>query len=93
MNGKENSKIRVNTVTSLMPILLEDLEKRKFERILGHILDPREYWAQFPIPSVAMDHPSFRPDTVGGNLVWRGPVGCVAIGIWRAGWYAMGDEI
>lgn len=73
VNGKENKKIRVNTVTSLMPILLKDLEERKFERILEHILDPREYWAQFPIPSVAMNHPSFRPDTVGGNLVWRGP--------------------
>jgi glycogen debranching enzyme len=22
---------------------------------------------------VAMNHPTYRPDTVGGNLVWRGP--------------------
>lgn len=73
VNGKENSKIRVNTFTSLMPILLEDLEETKFDRLLNHILDPEEYWAKYPVASVAMSDPTFRPDTVGGNLVWRGP--------------------
>lgn len=73
INGKSNEKIRVNTVSSLMPILLGDLEEHRFERILKHIQNPKEYWAKYPIPSVAMNDPSFRPDTVGGNLVWRGP--------------------
>jgi len=73
INGKGNVKIRVNTVSSLMPILLGDLEDYRFERILKHIQDPLEYWANYPVPSVAMNHSSFRPDTVGGNLVWRGP--------------------
>lgn len=73
INGKDNKKIRVNTVSSLMPILLSDLEEYKFDRILKHILDPKEYWANYPVPSVAMNHSSFRPDTAGGNLVWRGP--------------------
>lgn len=73
VNGRENAKMRVNTVSSLMPILLQDTEGETFDRILHHILDPEEYWAKYPIPSVAMNHPSYRPDTVGGNLVWRGP--------------------
>ncbi len=73
INGKDNVKIRVNTVSSLVPILLGDLEENKFERILKHIQKPEEYWAKYPIPSVAMNESSFRPDTVGGNLVWRGP--------------------
>lgn len=73
VNARGNRKIQVNTVSSLMPILLGDLEENKFDRILEHVLDPKEYWATFPVPSVAMNHSSFRPDTVGGNLVWRGP--------------------
>ena len=73
INGVDNRKIRVNTVSSLMPILLGDLQEDRFDRLLKHILNPTEYWAKFPIPSVAMNHPSFRPNTVGGNLVWRGP--------------------
>ena len=40
---------------------------------MAHLLNPDEYWAEFPIPSTAMNHPTYRPETVGGNLVWRGP--------------------
>lgn len=73
VNGRENVKMRVNTVSSLMPILLTDIEEEKYQRILHHLTNPDEYWAEYPVPSVAMNHPSFRPDTVGENLVWRGP--------------------
>lgn len=73
VNGKTNKKIRVNTFTSLMPLLLSDLDSAKRDRLMKHLLDPAEYWAKYPIPSTAMNHPTYRPDTVGGNLVWRGP--------------------
>ena len=73
VNGKENQKLRVNTFTSLMPLLLADLAPKKVEALMAHLLNPEEYWAEFPIPSTAMNHPTYRPETVGGNLVWRGP--------------------
>ena len=73
VNGKENKKLRVNTFTSLMPLLLADLAPKKVEALMAHLLNPDEYWAEFPIPSTAMNHPTYRPETVGGNLVWRGP--------------------
>ena len=73
VNGKENKKIRVNTFTSLMPLLLSDIDQAKSDRLMAHVLNPEEYWATYPIPSTAMNHPTFRPNTVGGNLVWRGP--------------------
>jgi len=73
VNGKENQKLRVNTFTSLMPLLLADLAPKKVEALMAHLLNPDEYWAEFPIPSTAMNHPTYRPETVGGNLVWRGP--------------------
>jgi neutral trehalase len=73
VNGKSNKKIRVNTFTSLMPLLLTDIDQAKVDRLMAHLLSPEEYWATYPIPSTAMNHPTFRPNTVGGNLVWRGP--------------------
>ncbi|MFM7889967.1 MAG: amylo-alpha-1,6-glucosidase [Actinomycetota bacterium] len=73
VNGKTDRKIEVNTFSSLMPLLLGDLDPKKRDRLMEHLLDPREYWAEYPIPTVAMNHPTFRPDTVGGNLVFRGP--------------------
>jgi hypothetical protein len=73
VSGKENLHIQVNTFTSLMPLLLEDLNPDKVAALISHITNPEEYWAEYPIPSVAMNHPAFQPDTVGGDLVWRGP--------------------
>jgi neutral trehalase len=73
VNGKSNKKIRVNTFTSLMPLLFTDIDQEKTDRLMAHVLNPEEYWATYPIPSTAMNHPTFRPNTVGGNLVWRGP--------------------
>lgn len=73
VNGKENKQLRVNTFMSLMPLLLPDLDKRKADLLIARILNPEEYWAEYPIPSTAMNHPTYRPDTVGGTLVWRGP--------------------
>jgi glycogen debranching enzyme len=73
VNGKENKPLNVNTFMSLMPLLLSDLDKDKVDLLIARLLNPDEYWAEYPIPSVAMNHPTYRPDTVGGNLVWRGP--------------------
>ncbi len=73
VNGRANHKMRTNTVSSLMPLLLQDLDIAKYQALMNHLLNPDEYWATFPVPSVAMNHPSYRPDVVGTNLVWRGP--------------------
>jgi neutral trehalase len=73
VSGKENRQIKVNTFTCLMPLLQQDLDPDKVAALISHITNPEEYWAKYPIPSVPMNHPSFQPDTVGGDLVWRGP--------------------
>jgi hypothetical protein len=70
--GRREQMLRVNTVSSLMPLLLEDLPPAQAQALIGHISDPAEYWASFPVPSVAMNEPSFAPGQVGGILVWRG---------------------
>lgn len=71
--NKANTKIRVNTFTSLMPLFLADLPKDKADRLISHLLNPEEYWAEYPVPTVSMTEPTFEPGTVGEILVWRGP--------------------
>lgn len=40
----------------------------------GH-LDGRQFWATYPVPSVALDEPSFLPNSRLNDhrLIWRGP--------------------
>jgi hypothetical protein len=81
LSGKDGRHLRTDTITALFPLLLPDIGPGIAQRLIDHVCDPEAYWPRFPIPSVSMREPSFRPDTVGGTLVWRGPT-------WiNANWY------
>jgi len=71
--GNAERRLEVNTVTSLFPLLLPGMADDVVERLVGHLTDPAEYAAPFPVPSVAMDEDGYDPGVVGRNLVWRGP--------------------
>lgn len=71
--GSAESWLTTNTVTSLFPLLLGDLPTEVVSRLVRHLTDPSEYAADYPVPSVAMNEPSYAAGTVGGSLVWRGP--------------------
>jgi glycogen debranching enzyme len=71
--GPEEKPLRVLTSASLMPLILEDLDESVAHRLVQeHLLEPAEFWTRFPIPSVAIDEPSFDPAFRTG-VVWRGP--------------------
>jgi glycogen debranching enzyme len=71
--GLREEPLRVNTVSSLMPILLPDLPTTVVDALAEHLSDPSEYGAAFPVPSVALDEPSYLAPAPGSRLVWRGP--------------------
>jgi len=60
--------IRLKTPLSLLPLLCGCLQKGKAERLVSHLFAEKEFWTEFPVPSVAADEPAFNPDQM-----WRGP--------------------
>ena len=70
--GADEEMLRTNSVSSLMPLVLPDLPAPVAASLVDHLEDPREYSAPFPVPSVAMNVPSFSAAPI-GKLVWRGP--------------------
>jgi hypothetical protein len=66
---------RTKTIVSLFPLLLPDLPAEVAARLVEHLTDPREFWTEFPVPSVAIDEPAFTRDSrvAGRRLIWRGP--------------------
>jgi hypothetical protein len=71
--GEGERMLKVNTVSCLLPILLPDLPREQVAALVRHIQDPAEYAAAFPVPSVAMNEPSYLTPTPENKLVWRGP--------------------
>jgi len=70
--GADEETLRTNSISSLMPLVLPDLPAPIAASLVDHLEDPREYSAPFPVPSVAMNVPSFSAAPI-GKLVWRGP--------------------
>jgi len=65
--------LRILTVASIFPLVLEDLDPNVVRRLLKeHLLDPAEFWTRYPVPTVAVDEPNFDP-SFRGQAVWRGP--------------------
>ncbi len=64
---------KVLTFSSLFPLILADLDPSKAKRLIDdHLLNAREFWLPYPVPSVAATEPSFDPKWR-TNTTWRGP--------------------
>jgi hypothetical protein len=100
LDGRGERRGHVKTVISLMPLLLADLPAEIAARLLEHVTDPREFWTPFPVPSVALDEPSFSRDSRvdGSRRIWRGPCSMstnwlLALGLRRHGRADLADEL
>jgi glycogen debranching enzyme len=73
--GSRERRIEIKTVESLMPLLLASLDAGVAARLVEHLADPTSFWTRFPVPSVALDEPSFTTgaEIRGQRCIWRGP--------------------
>jgi len=62
----DGSFIPVRAVAGFMPLLLEDVPPQRVDALEGALLDPTAFGAVCPIPSVALDEPTWSTD------MWRG---------------------
>jgi glycogen debranching enzyme len=70
--GTREVSYGVKTITSLFPLILEDLDPAIAQRLVDdHLHNPAEFWLPYPLPSVAADEPTFDPEAKTG-LLWRG---------------------
>ena len=90
----------VKTIISLLPLLLTDLPEKVATRLVEHLANPNEFWAPYPVPSVALDEAPFRRDSHvnGSRRIWRGPCSLntnwlLSLGLRRHGEHALADEL
>ena len=71
--GTDEQRARTLTFTSLFPLALESLDQSMARRLVeDHLLNEREFWLPYPVPSVAATEPSFDPENR-AQTTWRGP--------------------
>lgn len=64
------NQVKVKTIGAFSTLNLDIGKERADTLVHKHLKSPNEFWADYPVPSVAMDEPSFRPD--GGFVIWIG---------------------
>lgn len=69
----EHKKIKRLTISSLCPLILDNVPERMLHGLMGHLRDPEEFWTPYPLPSVARNDSVFDPKH-GFYCNWRGPV-------------------
>lgn len=68
--GKNYQKIKVKTWAIFAPLFAGILTQEEAKKLVEkHLLNPKEFWTTYPIPTVSLDEPSFDP-----KGFWRGPV-------------------
>ena len=73
LSGDAEEQVKVLTFTSLFPLILPDLDPDIAARLVDeHLLNEKEFWLPYPIPSVAANEPSFDPEWK-TRTTWRGP--------------------
>jgi glycogen debranching enzyme len=88
----------VVTVTSLLPLILDNLDPAICRRLVeDHLHNPSEFWLPFPVPSVAANEASFDPEAKTG-LLWRGSTWVnmnwfLVDGLRRHGYPAIAEEL
>ena len=63
---------RIETIQTLLPILLDDLPVNIQQQLLAKITDPQKFWLSYPVPTVGRSEYVFNPKE--SLLLWRGPV-------------------
>jgi len=68
--NKEEYTIPIKTISSLFPIIL-DIPEKYTNSLLEHLTSKKEFWTEYPIPSVSIDESSFGP-LIDTRFIWRG---------------------
>jgi len=73
LSGKKEERVRTLTFSILFPLILPELDASIARRLVqDHLLNEREFWLPYPVPSVAASEPSFDPEWK-TDTTWRGP--------------------
>ena len=71
--GVAETPVKVVTISSLMPLILNDLPQPVADRLVRQwVMREEHFWTPYPLPSVPASDPKFMPGNPGG-FIWRGP--------------------
>jgi hypothetical protein len=69
LRGEKEIPVRVRTPAALIALPFGIADPAQADALIAQLADPNRFWAPYPVPTVALDEPTFSP-----RDYWRGPV-------------------
>ena len=83
INRDTHAKIRVRTIQAFLTLTAGAATPEQARALVEQLKDPKQWWARFPIPTVAMDDPAFRARGFWRGDMWPPTNFLVALGLMR----------
>lgn len=88
-----HAKIRVRTLQAFLTLAAGAATPEQAEALVARLKDPRQWWAPFPIPTVAMDDPAFQAHGFWRGDMWPPTNYLVALGLMRFGYHEIARDL
>jgi hypothetical protein len=93
VNRDTHEKIRVRTIQAFWTLTAGAATPEQAGALVGQLKDPKQWWARFPIPTVAMDDPEFRARGFWRGDMWPPTNYLVALGLIRNGYHDVARDL
>ncbi|MDP3733128.1 MAG: trehalase family glycosidase, partial [Candidatus Daviesbacteria bacterium] len=92
--GEDYKKIKVKTWAIFTPLFARILEMKEAKKLISdHLLNRKEFWTKFPVPSTALDEEAFDPKGFWRGPAWIGVNWFIYKGLLNYGFYDIAKEI
>jgi hypothetical protein len=88
-----NKKIHVRTLQGFLPLTAGLASEKQAAELVRQLTDPSLFWSKYPVPTSAMDEPTFRPDGFWRGDMWPPTDYLIALGLNRYGYYGVAREL
>ena len=93
IDARTHVRNRVKSPMGFMPLLSRHARPERVARLVEHITNPREFWCAYPLPSVALNEPTFDPIDMFRGATWVNVNWMVIEGLSRQGYADLAREL
>jgi len=94
INTTTTQQIKVKTQFAFLVMFMKNAREDRVKRLVTeHLTNPKEFWVNYPIPSVALSEPTFTQRTMWRGPVWPNMNWLICLGLEEHGYHDIAKEI
>jgi hypothetical protein len=93
LDRDSHAKIPVRTIQGFLTLACGAATREQAEALVRQLQDPKQWWATYPVPTVAMDDPKFGADAMWRGDMWPATTYLAACGLNRYGYHDVARQL